>query len=695
MPIHADNFGWIIETAATAYALGINSSGALTHRYWGVRLPVVTDYPPPLDAPQWSSFDMPPSLTPEEFPGYSSFKFSEPACKVTFADGVRDLRWRFARAEILTTPESETLAVHLSDEYYPLSVTLHYRIRAGQDVLERWVTLRNTGPTPIQAERIFSAVWHLPVGDFRLTHLTGRWFDEFHIRREALNYGVKVLDSRRLTTSHHHNPWFALDRGTADEDQGEVWFGALAWSGNWKITAEVTDSGATQVGIGLNDWDFVWSLAPASEFTSPIAVAGYTTQGFGGASRLLHRFVRDSIVPHRQVVHKVLYNSWEATAFDVNESGQIALAEIAAEMGVELFVMDDGWFKGRNHDHAGLGDWTPDPAKFPHGLMPLIDRVNALGMDFGLWLEPEMVNQDSDLYRAHPDWVIHFPTRPRSEARNQLILNLARLEVQDHLIAVLDNLLAAHPITFIKWDINRIVSEPGWPDAAGDQRELWVRYVQGLYRVLGELRARHPQIIWQSCSGGGGRADLGMLRFADQIWVSDNTNAGKRLEIQEGYSLVFPASTMEAWVTDMGAEQFPLKFRFHVSMCGSLGLGANLLRWDESDRAEAKRLIDQYKAIRHIVHEGEQYRLLAPHRGPFSAVQYQSATGDSGVVFAFRTFAAEPSRFPRLYLRGLDPHAQYQVEGEAQSYSGQALMTVGLAFALGNFESVMRRITRQ
>jgi alpha-galactosidase len=311
------------------------------------------------------------------------------------------------------------------------------------------------------------------------------------------------------------------------------------------------------------------------------------------------------------------------------------------------------------------------PKKFPDGLTPLIDRVNALGMDFGLWVEPEMVNPDSTLYRQHPDWVIHFPNRERTEARNQLILNFARPAVQDYILGLLDRLLSEHNISFIKWDMNRNVSEPGWPTAEGDPRELWVRYVQGLYRVWGELRQRHPQVIWQSCSGGGGRADLGILRLADQIWVSDNTEATARLNIQEGFSQIFPASTMEAWVTDASAERISLAFRFHVSMCGSLGVGGHLLHWSEVERKEAAGWIRLYKEIRHIIQLGDQYRLRSPQAGPFSAVQYMSKDRSEGVLFAFRTHIPEPVMLPPLYLRGLDPDALYEIECEQEPQIGR------------------------
>jgi alpha-galactosidase len=373
---------------------------------------------------------------------------------------------------------------------------------------------------------------------------------------------------------------------------------------------------------------------------------------------------------------------------------QARLAELAAGMGIELFVMDDGWFEGRSDDTAGLGDWWPDPRKFPDGLGPLVERVNALGMDFGLWVEPEMVNPNSQLYRQHPDWVIHFPNRARTEARSQLILNYARRDVQDYILALLDRLLSEHNIAFIKWDMNRNVSEPGWMDAEGDPRELWVRYVQGVYRVWGELRRRHPQVVWQSCSGGGGRADLGILRLADQIWVSDNTEATARLNIQEGFSHIFPANTMEAWVTDANAERISLSFRFHASMCGSLGVGGHLLHWSEAERREAAGWIALYKEIRHIVQLGDQYRLRSPQSGPFSAVQYMSKDRSEGVLFAFRTHIPEPFMLPPLYLRGLDPAALYEIEGEAEPRSGAAWMHAGIQLWLKDFESEVRRVKR-
>lgn len=691
MPIHTTPDGWVLETQNTAYALGLNPAGLLTHRYWGVRLPYPNDYPPPPAPFNWASFNNPAQLTPEEYPGYNDMKSIDPCLKITFPGGARDVRLTFDSVTIT----DDTLQIHLRDAQYPLQVTLHYRIYASYDLIERWVTLTNTGDQFFTIERVFSAQWHLPIGDqYRLSHLTGRWFDEFHIRREPLVQGIKVLESRRIHTSHHHNPWFAVDRGHADEDSGEVWFGALAWSGNWKIAAEVTDFSSTRINLGLNDWDFAYRLQPDEIFTTPTTIAGYSADGFGAASRVLHNYVRENLLPHGDSLHKVLYNSWEATTFNVDVPSQIDYAKIAADMGIELFVMDDGWFHGRNLDNAGLGDWWPDAKKFPDGLAPLVNKVNELGMDFGLWVEPEMVNPDSDLYRAHPDWVLHFEGRPRTEGRSQLILNMALLNVQEYLIEKLDAILRQNNIAFIKWDMNRAVSEPGWPAYDGEQREIWVYYVEGLYHVWGTLRERFPHVIWQSCSGGGGRADYGILRYADQIWVSDYTGGTSRLAIQEGFSQLFPASVMEAWVTDMESN-LSVTFRMHVSMCGSLGIGANITKWNASERAEATRWIKLYKELRPIIQLGDQYRLRSPQFGNgFSAVQYMSKDGASGVLFAFRTHINDPAQPQTLRLRGLEPNARYTVEGFDGARSGAAWMHTDLVMPLVNFDSTVRRIQR-
>lgn len=692
MPIlhHRDLF--ILQSRRTAYAFGLNAAGLLTHSYWGERLPFADDYPAPANPGAWGPFNNPAHLTPEEFPGYEDMKYIEPCLKVTQADGVRDVSARYVGHTI----EGETLKVVLRDVHYPLEVTLHYRVLADYDLIERRVTLHNRGDEAMVVERAFSAQWHLPVGDrYRLTHLHGRWFDEMHIERLMLPHGVTVLESRRLTSSHHHVPWFAVDGGQADEEQGAVWFGLLDWSGNWKLAAEVTDFASTRVSIGLNDWDFAWRLEGGETLTTPAALGGFSSGGFGAVSRIMHDYVREVVMPHPEARHKVFYNSWEATLFDVEAESQMRLAELAADLGAEMFMIDDGWYRGRTSQSTGLGDWEPDAAKFPDGLERLIAQVNGLGMDFGLWFEPEMVNPDSDLYRAHPDWVIVYPTREKRLGRDALHLNLARRDVQDYVIGALDRMLSRYAIRYAKWDMNRNVSEPGWPEAMGAARELWVRYVEGLYRVWETIRLKHPDVIWQSCSGGGGRTDLGMLRVSDVIWVSDNSGGAYRLTIQEGYSLMFPAATMQTWVTDQ-QPKVPLHFRFHSAMCGMMGIGADIRKWDEATRDEARRWIALYKEIMPVVQQGDLYRLRPADESGFCALAYVSKDQREGVLFAFRTYVGQHEPSLTVRLRGLQPEWLYSVEGFEGVRSGKAWMNLDLQFGLygglDNLDSTVRRI---
>ena len=675
---------WKLETRNSAYCFGINDDGYLINSYWGKRKNKNTDYPIPIQKEGWASFDSHANVLPEEFPVYGEAFHFEPCLKITFADGVRDLVLKFDTERSST----DEVRIILRDIYYPLQIVLYYRAHTDYDLIERWVEVINEGEEALTIERIFSAQWHFPENkQYYLSHLSGKWIDEFHLTRESLTTGVKVLESRRITSSHHHNPWFMIDTGNATETEGKVWFGVLAWSGNWKLAAEVTNFDMTRISMGINDWDFAWKLNGSEKLITPSAFAGYTEDGFGQASRSLHNFIREQVIPHGDNPHKILYNSWEATQFDVNEESQTRLAEIAAAIGVELFVLDDGWFYNRNSDYAGLGDWWPDPVKFPHGLQPLIQNINQLGMDFGLWIEPEMVNPDSDLYRAHPEWILHFPTREPTLARNQYILNMALTEVQDYLIEKIDRILNENNIAFIKWDMNRNVSEPGWLNSFGDPKEIWVRYVQGLYRVWGNLSQRHPDVIWQSCSGGGGRADLGILRLADQIWVSDNTEALARLQIQHGFSMVYPAITMEAWVTDADRGKLPLSFRFHVSMCGSLGIGGNLIIWSEEERVEAAYWIARYKDLREVIQLGEQYRL-----GKYS-IQYTSKDHLNGVLFVFNVHQSDQTNALKVRLQGLHPEFIYEVEGFNEIKSGKDWMSEDLEISMGLFESTLREIS--
>ncbi|MGA2119844.1 MAG: alpha-galactosidase [Bryobacteraceae bacterium] len=692
---------FLLETAHASYVFGVNENGALQNIYWGGKVARAADFSPAHTVPEHASFDSREGMSPEEYPAWGGMQYSEPCLKVTFGDGVRDLALRYVSHEIST----DTLTVHLKDIGYNFLVDLVYQVYPANDIMRRQVRITNRTGQPVTIESAQSAVWHLPRGEgYRLSYLTGRWAGETQLTREPIHPGRKVLESRRGTTSHEANPWFAIDAGgTADEEHGRVWFGALGWSGTWKMVVEQTPYQKVSVTAGYNDFDFGYLLQPGESLDTPPFYAGYTDGGFGESSRILHRFLREQILPDHANPHPrpLLYNSWEATTFNVNEAGQTALAEKAAKLGVELFVMDDGWFGQRNDDHRGLGDWYVNPQKFPNGLGGLIASVNRLGMKFGLWVEPEMVNPDSDLYRQHPDWAMHFPGRPRTEGRNQLILNMARDDVREHIFGVLDRLVSQNNIAFLKWDMNRNFSEPGWPEApAGAQKEIWVKYVNNVYAIIDRLRAKHPGLEIESCSGGGGRVDLGMMSRVDEVWTSDNTEAFDRLRIQDGFSAAYAPKVMMAWVTDvpnMNGRSTPLKFRFLVAMMGSLGIGANLNHWSEADFALATQMVGRYKTIRATVQQGRLYRLASPVAGTFTANQYVSEDGRQAVLFAFLQAQQLLRTVPPVCLRGLDPNAVYRIRtiddklaDPGDTISGAALMNRGLNLRLvGDFDSTM------
>ena len=699
-----------MDGAGVSYVFGVNQNGELQSLYWGKRLRPADPIPPARADRGTSAFDLPANATPQEFAGWGGGLVVVPSLKITFPDGNRDLVLHYASHTI----HDNTLTVTVKDISRDVFVDLMYRLDEQTGVLARSARIENRTNQPFTIEQVFAATWNLASSsDYQLRYLTGRWAGEWNLQQTALHPGKVVLESRRGSTGVEANPWFAIERsGQPDQDVGDVWFGALGWSGSWQINVETDWQNRVRVTGGYNPFDFSYPLAPGQSLETPTFYGGYSNAGIGGASRLLHRFELDAILPqapHRRL-RPVLYNSWEATGFDVNETGQKALAEKAASIGVERFVMDDGWFGERKDDRAGLGDWYVNPQKVPHGLKPMIDKVHALGMEFGLWVEPEMVNPNSDLYRKHPDWVLNFTDRPRTEGRNQLVLNLAREDVRAYVYGFLDKLLTDNDIVFLKWDYNRNWSEPGWPAAPLDrQKEVYVKYVQNLYSILAELREKHPHVEIESCSGGGARVDLGIMRLTDEVWPSDNTDPFDRLSIQDGFSYAYAPGVMMAWVTDspsgMNGRSTSLEYRFLSSMQGSLGIGANLNKWMPEDFAAAKRLVGEYKAVRATVQDGALYRLISPEEGSeYSVTESVARDGRQAAIFAFLHSSQKGRPYPQIYLRGLDPDAEYSLhvhegklaDGTVQEASGDYWMHHGISVSLrGDFQAAFVTLERE
>ncbi|MFD0020757.1 alpha-galactosidase [Streptomyces sp. NPDC058382] len=668
--VHHDSAArlWMLSTPGSSYAVRLDDAGRLRHLHWGARLTPEQAAGLPYLLDVATNFD---GELAEEFPVEGGARFGVPSLRLRYEDGSRTTQWDHTGHRI----DGGLLTLTFRERLSPLELRLHYRVHDGSETVERWSELHHHGDRAdtVVVQQLAAARWTLPLlPDCRISHLTGGWSAENRISRTALPVAETVLTSRRGITGHQSNPWLALDAGDAGEEHGEVWSSALAWSGSWRIVVERTVHGLVAATHGAGHEGPELTLRGGESWRSPVSVGLYSAGGFGGASRAWHSYIRAHVLPRPDELRPVLYNSWEATGFDVDERGQLGLARRAAALGVELFVMDDGWFGARRSDSAGLGDWTPAPDRFPDGLGPLAAEVRRLGMRFGLWVEPEMVNPDSDLYRAHPEWVLNETGRPRTELRNQLVLDFARPEVRAWVHGRLDRLVRDYRVDHLKWDMNRAFTEAGRPGDPDTDR-LWHDHVRAVYTVMDRLRADHPELRIEACSGGGGRSDLGILARTDQVWTSDNTDALDRIPIQHGYSQIYPPGTMGAWVTDspnpLTGRELPLEFRFHLAMTGVLGLGGDLTWWNEDELARAAGLVDHYKRIRPVIQRGSLYRLR-------DAVQY--VYEDEVVVVAWRLARPHGSPVVPLRLAGLDAHSRYRDLDTEEVHHGAVLTSRGL-----------------
>jgi len=663
---------WTLRGATTEYTVGLPEHGGwLELRAWGPH--GVSDGPSPLAWVGKAQYMTPGDVAAVEYAPDGVRPFAGPDLVVRPA---RALSWSFDGA----AQEGDSLRVDFADAATGLRAALHYRLAAGSDVVERWVALTNTGAAPLSLVELGSAGFCVPTPHgARLTYLSGQWAREFTPATTELWRGRFEIGSALGVTGHQFSPYLAVQDA---QDAGPTWGVALAWTGSWRIAAERDAAGLTRVRAGRVAVDGPLALAPGATLVTPVAAGAYSADGVDGLARVWHAYERSLAGDRLTRTRKVIYNSWEATYFDVTAAGQLALAEVAAELGVETFVVDDGWFVGRGDDTAGLGDWTPDPAKFPEGFDTFVGRVRALGLEFGLWVEPEMVNPRSALYAAHPDWVYQVDGRPRTTIRDQYLLDLGRPEVEEFVHSTLDGLLRGSDITYLKWDFNRPRTEPGRLGVPHDELDLDGAHVAALYRILEALRRDHPHVTVEGCAAGGARVDLAMASRVDVVWPSDNTAPIDRLRIQDGYLRAHAPHLMSSWVTDatglFDTRPRSLAFRFVLASAGVLGIGADLRHWSPAERAEAARWVARYKAIRDVVTRGDVHRIGGPG-SERCAVQY--TLDDRVAVLAWAPgpldgLGTVPARPVRLPLRGLDPATRYETAG--QVYSGAHLMSVGL-----------------
>lgn len=693
-----------------SYVMAVAHGRYLTHCYWGKRLSTWSqgfDYPE-LDR---SSFSPTPAdwpdrtfsldTAPQEYPGHGAGDYREPAFEVRYADGHQVTNLHYVAHRIIAGKPSlaglpstwvehdndaETLLITLADPITHLEVELSYTVFREHAVIARSARLINRAEQPLRLLRALSCGVDLPDSRWHQIQFPGAWARERQWHRQPLNPGINVLDSKRGASSTHQQPFIGLTRPETTEMQGEACGIHLVYSGNFSARTEVDAYRQTRLLLGINPHGFGWQLGSGEAFQTPEAILAWSNSGLNGLSQTLHTLYRDNLArgPHRHQPRPILANNWESTYFDFNEEKLLKFAANAKALGVELLMLDDGWFGERNSDTSSLGDWFVNTQKFPQGLRPLIDRVHALEMKFGLWFEPEMISRRSELFRQHPDWVLNAGDQPLSEGRNQYILDLGREEVRDNILAQMSAFLADHPIDYIKWDMNRNMTEVGSSTASAEcQQETAHRYIRGVYALLDALTRRFPDILFECCAGGGGRFDPGMLYYMPQAWVSDNTDAASRVHIQYSTSLLYPPIMQCAHVSEVPNHQMgrstTMDMRGAVAMSGNYGLMLDLMRSDSERDAAVTQQIAFYKQHRQLLQFGSFWRLVSPwENSDFAAWMFIAPDQSEALVMAFSLVSQASAPLRLLRLAGLDESASYRIDEGDTSVGGDELLYRGM-----------------
>ncbi len=636
----------------------------------------------------------------QEYPVYGTGDMHLPALVVRLADGsgLLDLKYKSHKIYPGKQPvdglpstyveadmEAETLEIGLGDDLAQLDVRLYYTIYEALPVITRRARIRYTGEQWVWLDQAMSLSLDLPDMEYEMMELTGAWSRERHVKTRGLQEGVQGIYSLRGCSSHHFNPFLALKRKNCDEYQGEVYGFSLIYSGNFMAQADVDPFHMTRVMMGIHPQNFSWKLMEGESFVTPEAVMVYTDQGLNAMSQAYHRLYRTRLArgKYRDRVRPILVNNWEATYFDFNEDKLLAIAREAKDLGIELFVLDDGWFKNRNNDQGGLGDWEIDEQKLPEGLKGFGKKLNAMGLGFGLWIEPEMVNGGTRLYAEHPEWVLHQPGRRISQGRHQYVLDYSNPEVVEHIFGKLTAVLDGCPIAYIKWDMNRSISEAYSCTAAAElQGSVMHRYILGVYRLYEKMIARYPDILFESCASGGARFDPGMLHYAPQCWTSDGMDAIERLKIQYGTSMVYPLSSMGAHVAAVPNHQVnritSLATRGNVAYFGAFGYELNLTKLTLEEKKEIKEQIAFVKQYRRLLQFGTFYRLKSPFEGNEAAWMVVSEDKKQAIVGYYRILQEVNAGYRRIRLDGLDPDQRYRISGFVCDCYGDELMNIGL-----------------
>ena len=697
-----------LQTCNTTYQMKADQNGLFLHTYYGPKiregdLSRLIRYadrgfsPNPNEAGNDRTYSL--DTLPQEYSGSGAGDFRLPSLELELSDGshVADLRYTGSQQErgkyaleglpsfFAPEDQAETLVITLEDAVAQVRVEMLYGVFEDCDLITRAVRITNRGGKPVRLRRAASLCLDFPSAQLDFITFDGGHVKERGLNRTPLRPGIQSVGSIRGISSHQHNPFIMLCEPSADEDHGTCYGAALVYSGNFEAAVERAQFEDARLTLGIHPFHFCWTLEPGEVFTTPEAAMICSPRGFGQMSRQFHRAVREHLLRDvwRDRRKPVLVNSWEAAYFDFDTPKLLRLAREAANLGVELFVLDDGWFGHRDDDSSSLGDWWANEKKLPGGLGALATEINALGMEFGLWIEPEMVSEDSQLYQKHPDWALNPPSRPHTRGRCQLVLDYTRPEVREYVAQALEKLLKTAHISYLKWDMNRALTQV-WSAALPSERqgEVYHRYVLGVYDLLERVRAMSPGTLIEGCSGGGGRFDMGMLYYTPQIWCSDNTDAIDRLRIQYGTSFAYPPSTMGAHVSAVPNEQtgrsVPLETRGTVAMSGTFGYEMDLGTLPEEEKNLVRHQIRDYRESYQLIQSGDYYRLSppSPDGAPTAWLHVSQDRREALLcVVSGQVHAGPPFRC--LRLKGLDPEKQYRVTGGEELWPGDVLMEAG------------------
>lgn len=697
-----------LQTANTSYIFQILENGTAGQLYYGPLIPVKSAYENLASREEHdctntltvdqSDFQL--ELIKQEYACFGKGDYRYPAFQITYPNGSRISEFEYSGYQIVKGKQrladqpssfddqgqdAQTLTVELKDQLAQMTLQLHYTIFTKEDVIVRSATFINHGET-VTLNRALSAQLDLPDHDYDMIQFSGTWARERHLQRTPLRSGVQSISSLRTASSHQQNPFFILARKHTNNNQGAAFGFNLIYSGNFLDSVEVDQFDTTRVLVGINPAEFAWKLTPGSSFQTPEAVMTYTNAGLNQLSQQLGAFYADHLVNPRFAHEErpILINNWEATFMDFDEAKLMKIVKAAKQVGIEMFVLDDGWFGHRDDDRSSLGDWFVDQEKFTNGVSGFADKVHAEGMKFGLWFEPEMISIDSKLYEAHPDWMIATPGRHNTPARNQYVLDMTRQEVVDYLFTKISQVMKQTRLDYIKWDMNRNITEMFGAQLPADQQlEFPHRYILGVYQLYDRLVKAYPDVLFESCASGGGRFDLGMMYYAPQAWCSDDTDAVERIKIQDGTSYGYRPSMWGAHVSAVPNDQVgrltSLATRAAVAYYGAFGYELDITKMSSADLATIKKQVAFYKQYRHLYQFGQFYRLDNPDSDNGNVYAWQVVNDDQSLAIAtrFQILNGPNPAYIRLYFAGLDPQKQYTVNDSHEHFSGAELMNAG------------------